>query len=62
VCLRRFTALIGGGGGGGGSGWGPGGTHFEDGARNGDGAVTISYDPAIDTCVEAIVIQPRFTG
>jgi hypothetical protein len=52
-----------GAGGGGGSGYGPAGTEFHDGEHDGDGEVTISYDPVTDGCVaEAIVIEPKFTG
>jgi hypothetical protein len=34
-----------GGGGGGGSGFGPAGVAFETGVREGDGVVTITFDP-----------------
>ena len=57
-----------GGGGGGGSGFGPSGVAFETGVQEGDGFVTISYDPATDSCPPpaaapaAIELVPRFTG
>jgi hypothetical protein len=57
-----LEALIGGGGGGGGSGHGPEGTSFEEGEREGDGKVTIGYDPVLDACVEAVEVEPKFTG
>jgi hypothetical protein len=57
-----------GGGGGGGSGFGPAGVAFETGVREGDGVVTITYDPAAGGCPESVptvvtvVAEPRFTG
>jgi Glycine rich protein len=57
----------GGGGGGGGSGVGPAGVAFETGVREGDGVVTITYDPDAGGCPAAaaaiaVVVEPRFTG
>jgi hypothetical protein len=55
-------------GGGGGSGFGPAGVAFETGVREGDGVVTITYDPAAGGCPESVatvvtvVAEPRFTG
>jgi hypothetical protein len=52
-------------GGGGGSGFGPAGVAFETGVREGDGVVTITYDPDAGGCpqaVAAVVAEPRFTG
>jgi Glycine rich protein len=58
-----------GGGGGGGSGFGPAVVAFETGAREGDGVVTITFDPEAGGCPSAavpaqvvVVAQPRFTG
>jgi hypothetical protein len=59
-----------GGGGGGGAGFGPSGVTFETGVREGDGVVTITYDPAAGGCPvpvtpaspTAVVAEPRFTG
>ncbi len=53
-----------GGGGGGGSGFGPAGVAFETGAQEGDGFVTITYNPATDSCPPAVAIElePTFTG
>jgi hypothetical protein len=56
-----------GGGGGGGSGFGPTGVTFETGVREGDGVLTITFDPDAGGCpapapVAAVVAQPRFTG
>ena len=66
------TAFFMAGGGGGGSGFGPAGTQFETGVREGDGQVTISYDPMTDSCPPApapaptpapvVVTEVRFTG
>jgi hypothetical protein len=53
------------GGGGGGSGFGPPGVAFETGVREGDGVVTITYDPDAGGCpqpVAVVVAEPRFTG
>jgi hypothetical protein len=51
---------------GGGSGFGPPGVVFETGVRSGDGLVTITYDPAVNTCgaapAQAVTAAPRFTG
>jgi hypothetical protein len=56
------TAALGGGG----SGFGPPGVVFETGVRSGDGLVTITYDPAVNTCgavpAQAVTAAPRFTG
>ncbi|MDQ6853216.1 MAG: hypothetical protein M3046_05910, partial [Actinomycetota bacterium] len=59
----------GGAGGGGGSGFGPAGVAFETGVREGDGVLTITFDPDTGGCpgpapapVAAVVAQPRFTG
>jgi hypothetical protein len=57
------------GGGGGGSGLAPGGA-FVSGVRDGDGLVSIAYDPAAGTCdpppepvvPDAVVVTPRFAG
>ena len=69
VCggLRSCTA-----GGGGGSGFGPAGVAFQTGVQAGNGAVSITYDPAVETCepdvidddVDNDVIEatPPFTG
>jgi hypothetical protein len=39
---------------------------FEAGVRSGDGLVTITYDPAVNTCgtapAQAGTAAPRFTG
>jgi hypothetical protein len=52
-----------GAGGGGGSGFGPDDTEFDTGENDGDGEVTISYDPVKDACAAvAIVVEPKFTG
>jgi hypothetical protein len=52
-----------GSGGGGGSGFGPDGTKYERGGNDGDGEVSISYDPVADACgAEAIEVEPKFTG
>ena len=65
-----------GGGGGGGSSVGPPGSMFETGVREGDGAVTITFDPEAGGCPQdpglaavpvaavpvAVVTVPRFTG
>ena len=52
-----------GGGGGGGSGFGPADVAFESGVQEGDGFVSITYDPEAQSCpVSPIVIEPRFTG
>jgi hypothetical protein len=55
------------GGGGGGSGFGPADVEFETGVREGDGVVTITFDPDAGGCpveqqVTAVVAEPRFTG
>ena len=55
-----FDGTNNGGGGGGGSGFGPAGVAFETGVQEGDGFVSITYDPALQTC--PIVVEPRFTG
>ena len=51
-----------GAGGGGGSGFGPAGTAFETGVQEGDGTVTLSWTPGTGCVVEAIVVEPTFTG
>ncbi len=61
-----------GGGGGGGSGFGPAGVAFETGVQDGDGTLTITYDPETDSCdpdVEpddtvppVVQAEPAFTG
>jgi hypothetical protein len=51
-----------GAGGGGGSGFGPDDTKFDSGEQEGDGEVTISYDPVTDACTTAIEVEPKFTG
>jgi hypothetical protein len=61
------------GGGGGGSGFGPAGTVFETGVREGDGQIDITYDAEAGTCPvtptsptttagAAPAVTPRFTG
>jgi hypothetical protein len=50
-------------GGGGGSGFGPDGVEFDTGEQEGDGEVTISYDPVADACAATpVVVEPKFTG
>jgi hypothetical protein len=63
------TQSEGGAGGGGGSGFGPAGVAFETGVREGDGVLTITFEPDTGGCpgpapapVAAVVAQPRFTG
>jgi Ca2+-binding RTX toxin-like protein len=47
-------STVGGPGGGGGSGHGPDGTSFQTGVRSGNGLVTVSYTPTIDTLIERV--------
>ena len=58
-----------GAGGGGGSSSGPLGSTFETGVRDGDGVITITFDPEAGGCppdggmvAVAVVAAPRFTG
>ena len=56
--------LSGGGGGGGGSSLGPAGTVFAtgvDGAADGNGVLTLSWEPGAG-CVSPLVVEPTFTG
>jgi hypothetical protein len=50
------------GGGGGGSGHGPDGTTFQTAVRNGNGHVTITYDPATDACTGHLLVNKKVKG
>ena len=55
-------SAAGSGAGGGGSSAGPAGTTFETGVNDGDGEVTITYEPDPVGCPSPVAVAPRFTG